>query len=475
MKKVKSPLLPVAGISKTLVSRGRFRRELLAGLTRLPTGSATKRNDLAPELRLEPIAISDLKPASRRVRKEDPIQLAKVIQSISEFGYCRPVLITADREIIDGHTVVSAAKQVGLEIVQCMIARHLSGIDVRRLRIALNRLGETGSWNEDVLFSEIRRLSNELSVPLFIPGIDHEEVDLILREEVSASLKLDAVPKLADIPVSREGDIWRLGGHRVGCGDARNTGFLNEVLAGPLANLALTDPPYGVAINGHVTSGPHREFVMGAAEMNREEFAAFLETSLKAIYACLVEGGICMPFIDWRGIDAIIQASRKAGFSQLNLIVWSKSNAGMGSLYRSQHELLPVFKKGSTPHTNNVQLGRKGRHRTNVWVYPGASSFGSESRKELANHPTVKPVALLEDAILDVTKRGDVILDPFAGSGSTLIAAEKTGRIFRGVELDPLYVDLILRRWIAAFGQEPLHEGSQKSFKQLAMERKKAC
>jgi len=187
--------------------------------------------------------------------------------------------------------------------------------------------------------------------------------------------------------------------------------------------------------------------------MSETEFATFNEAWISGATQQLVDGGILASFIDWRGYPSIHDAARKAALQQINLVVWSKTNGGLGSLYRSQHELIPFFKKGNAPHTNNVELGKNGRWRSNVWNYPGASSLGSESRKGLEFHPTVKPVAMLEDAILDVTKRDDVILDPFMGSGSTLIAAEKTGRRCRAIELDPLYVDLTIKRFEILTGQ----------------------
>ena len=218
------------------------------------------------------------------------------------------------------------------------------------------------------------------------------------------------------------------------------------------ARLILTDEPYNVPVAGHVTSGVHREFLMASGEMTDAEFRAFNAAWIGASLPHLCDGGLFGTFIDWRGYPAVIAAALQLGLAPFNLIVWAKTNAGMGSLYRSQHELLPLFKKGKAPHINNVELGKNGRWRSNVWTYPGASSMGSEARQGLQHHPTVKPVAMLEDALLDMTERGDIVLDPFLGSGSTLIAAEKTGRRCRGVELDPLYVDVILRRYEAHDG-----------------------
>lgn len=223
-------------------------------------------------------------------------------------------------------------------------------------------------------------------------------------------------------------------------------------MAGADARLVLTDVPYNVRIRGHVSGGNHREFAMASGEMRADEFLAFNQAWIEKVGHHLVEGGVLGAFIDWRGYPTVHAAATAAGLDPLNVVVWSKTNAGMGSLYRSAHELLPLYKKGRAAHVNNVELGRHGRWRSNVWTYPGASSLGSDARKGLRSHPTVKPTAMLEDALLDLTRRGEVVLDPFLGSGSTVMAAEKAGRTCRGVEIDPLYVDVALRRFEAATG-----------------------
>ena len=233
------------------------------------------------------------------------------------------------------------------------------------------------------------------------------------------------------------------------------------------ARLVLTDEPYNVRIRGNVTGGPHREFAMASGEMSAAEFLTFNLAWMKAALDHLVDGGLFGTFIDWRGLPTVHAAATQLGLAQLNLIVWAKTNAGMGSLYRSQHELLPLFKKGKGEHLNNIELGRKGRWRSNLWIYPGASSLGSDARKGLQDHPTVKPTAMLADALLDVTARGDIVIDPFLGSGSTLIAAERTGRRCRGVEIDPLYVDVIVRRFEAETGREAILEATGETFRRF--------
>ena len=237
------------------------------------------------------------------------------------------------------------------------------------------------------------------------------------------------------------------------CGDATDPSVLARLLEGDApARLVLTDEPYNVKVAGNVTRGDHREFAMASGEMTDAEFLAFNAAWMATVLPYLYDGGTLGTFIDWRGLPTVHSAATNLGLVPLNLVVWAKANAGMGSLYRSQHELLPLFKKGDAPHVNNVELGKRGRWRSNVWTYPGASSLGSDARRGLKDHPTVKPTAMLADALLDLTNRGDIVIDPFLGSGSTLIAADKTSRVCRGVELDPLYVDVIVRRYEAATG-----------------------
>ena len=266
--------------------------------------------------------------------------------------------------------------------------------------------------------------------------------------------------------------MFLLGAHRVVCGDATDPGAFTQVMGEAReVRLVLTDEPYNVQIRGHVTGGPHREFAMASGEMDDKQFEAFNKAWMAAAFPYLCDGGVLGTFIDWRALPIVQSAASALALVPLNLVVWSKTNAGMGSLYRSQHELLPLFRKGELPIVNNVGLGRKGRWRSNVWVYPGASSLGSDARKGLKDHPTVKPTAMLEDALLDLTDRGDTVLDPFLGSGSTLIAAEATGRVCVGVELDPLYVDVIVRRYQAVTGRKAVLADTNHTFDDLAAQR----
>ena len=353
-----------------------------------------------------------------------------------------------------------------------MHCEHLSEAEQRVLRLAVNRLGEKGEWNLDELKIEFEDLVL-IDASIEISGFTTDEIDHIVLDEADDATEGGPLsPEAGAIAVDRWGDVFALGPHRIVCGSATDPEEVQRLMEDDLpARLVLTDEPYNVKISGHVTGGNHREFAMASGEMSDAEFLAFNEAWMATVLPCLCNGGIFGTFIDWRGLPIVHLAAVTVGLAPSNLIVWAKTNAGMGSLYRSQHELLPLFKNGSASHVNNVALGKHGRWRSNVWTYPGASSLGSDARRGLEEHPTVKPTAMLEDALLDLTNRGDIVVDPFLGSGSTLIAADKTGRVCRGVELDPLYVDVIVRRYEAATGASGLLVQTGETFEALAIRR----
>ena len=261
--------------------------------------------------------------------------------------------------------------------------------------------------------------------------------------------------------------MFELGPHLLLCGDATAPSVFERLMGADKARLVLTDEPFNVKIGGHVTGGDHREFVMASGEMSDAGFLEFNRDWISALLPYLVDGALFATFIDWRGLPIVHAAATGLGLNAINLIVWGKTNAGMGSLYRSQHELLPLFKSGSAAHVNNIALSRRGRHRSNLWVYPGASSLGSDARRGLKEHPTVKPTALLEDALIDLTNRGEIVLEPFGGSGSMLIACERTGRCCRCLELDPLYVDVIIRRYQELPGKKAVLRETSETFDDL--------
>ena len=458
-KKNKDALATERSVRNQLATKSRDRRKHLARLAQPEAPRRRPRNDLLPGLALVGIDPDNLRTMARKVREADPAHVRAVAGSISALGFCNPILVGKDNMVLDGEIRVAAAKLLGLTTVPCIRVEHLAEADQRTLRLAVNRLGEKGSWDINELKIEFDELIL-LDAPIEIAGFTLDEIDHIrLAEDLAAVEPGPLDPLSGAAPCAKLGDIYSLGEHRIICGDATDPATMARLMAdGAVSRFILTDEPYNVPIAGHVTGGSHRKFAMASGEMSNEQFLTFNVTWIDAALPYLCQGGVFGTFIDWRGNPIVHAAAIKLGLTPLNLIVWAKTNAGMGSLYRSQHELLPLFKNGNAPHINNIELGKRGRWRSNVWTYPGASSLGSDAREGLVDHPTVKPTAMLQDVLLDLTNRGDLVLDPFLGSGSTLIAAEHTGRTCRGIELDPLYVDLIIRRYELLTGRAAILE-----------------
>jgi DNA modification methylase len=320
----------------------------------------------------------------------------------------------------------------------------------------------------------------DLGIDVELTGFETPEIDLILDEWQEASAEDAPSDEIAECDagptISQSGDLWRLGSHRLLCGDARSPEAYAKLLGDKKADLIFTDPPYNVRIDGHVSglgSVKHREFAMASGEMSEGQFTQFLESTLATAANVSRDGALHYVCMDWRHLFETLSAGRAVYDSLLNICVWNKDNGGMGSFYRSKHELILVFKVGMASHTNNVELGRHGRNRTNVWDYAGANTFRRDRIEELSMHPTVKPVALIADAIKDASKRSETILDPFCGSGSTIIAAEKTGRHACGLELDPKYVDVAVRRWQRFTGKSAVLDGTMACFEEIAEQRGK--
>ena len=428
------------------------------------------RNDLVPPLELVRRDPAGLRLPSRNVRAVKPGHVKEVMNAINELGFSVPVIINSAGAVIDGVVRVRAAQNLGLAEIPCVVTSAHTVSELRLLRLATNRLGEKGAWDIEALRSELKELVIE-DAPITVTGFADFEIDGFVAADAAVLEKGRVVPE-GQKAIARAGDLFVLEGHRVFCGDALDTGTLTQLMDGRSARLVATDEPYNVPIEGHVTSGAHREFAMASGEMSPEAFLAFNDRWIGNAAAHLVEGGVLATFIDWRGLPSVTAAAMAAGLAQINLIVWAKTNAGMGGLYRSQHELLPLFKKGDAGPVNNIKLGQSGRWRSNVWTYPGASTIRSDARQGLQHHPTVKPVAMLAEAILDLTNRGEVVLDPFLGSGSTLIACAETKRICYGIEIDPLYVDVIVKRFEDVTGKPAVLDATGETFAQLATRRR---
>jgi len=432
------------------------------------------------EHKIEHAAVGALKAYARNARTHSKRQIEQIAASIQRFGFVNPVLVDDDLGIIAGHGRVEAAKLLGMDAVPVLRLSHLDETERRAYVLADNRLAEKAGWDRDLLALELQGLV-ELDFDLGAIGFEAAEFDIILdtaaEADPAASDGEDDIPTLPVTAVTRPGDLWVLGRHRLLCADARHDAAYSALMPGEEAAMMFTDPPYNVPIDGFAGGkgkAKRRDFAMASGEMSEDEFVNFLETTLGPAAARCRNGAIAFVCMDWRHMGELLAAG-KAVFDELkNVCVWAKTNGGMGSLYRSQHELVFVFGRGGAAHCNNVELGRFGRNRTNLWTYAGANSFKHERDEELAMHPTVKPVALVQDAIKDVSRRGDIVLDPFGGSGSTLIAAERCGRSARLIELDPIYCDVIVQRYQAYTGKKATLESSGETFEQTA-ERRQAC
>jgi DNA modification methylase len=424
--------------------------------------------------------IADLKPNPKNPRRHSDRQIKLLMTNIERFGFVAPVLIDAKNNILAGHGRIDATQRLGWSEAPTIRLDHLSEAEARALMIADNRLAEMSTWDDVFLAEALKELSGlDLTFDLDELGFDVADIDLRIAslDQTKAEPKQDPddiVPEVTNGPaITQPGDIWQAGRHRLLCGSAVDPRSYVALLDGKLADIVVTDPPYNVKVDGHVSGKGavrHREFAMASGEMRPLEFVRFLWTSLEAMLRHTRSGAILFVFMDWRHADELLQAVRALQLELKNICVWVKHNAGMGSLYRSQHEFVFVFKYGRSRHQNNVELGRHGRSRTNVWNYRGANSFGRDHDADnpFALHPTVKPVAMIADAILDCSKRGNSLLDPFLGSGTAVLAAERTGRRCYGIEIDPLYVDLAIRRWQSITGQDARHIAGGLTFNDIA-------
>ena len=425
--------------------------------------------------------VASLKPYARNARTHSKKQVKQIAASIERFGFVNPVLIGDDDTIIAGHGRVEAAKLLGHKSVPTLALSHLSKTERRAYILADNKLALNAGWDNELLAIEFQGLLDE-DFDLDLTGFDIAEIDFIIEDAQNANPdtedpKDDEVPDMAGPAVTRMGDLWLLGKHKLLCGDAQDSASFRRLVGNEQVDLLFTDPPYNVKIDGHVCglgSVKHREFAFASGEMSEDEFTGFLRTTLGNASGIMRDGAIAYVCMDWRHMGEMLAAGNHAFTELKNLVVWNKTNGGMGAFYRSKHELIFVFKKGTAPHTNSFGLGETGRYRTNVWDYAGISSISASRGDELAMHPTVKPVAMIADAIKDCSRRGEIILDCFGGSGSTLIAAEKTGRRARLIEYDPLYCDTIIRRWERHSGKRAVLADTGIAFEEVSETRLRA-
>jgi DNA modification methylase len=420
-------------------------------------------------LRLEWRPVSALKPNPRNARIHSKKQIHQIAQSITEFGFLNPVLIDANDNLKVGHGRFEAAKELGWDLIPTICINHLSETQIRAYAIADNKLALKAGWDLEILAAEFQELfALDLPFDLEITGFETAEIDLLIDGPTKTQDDpLDHLPPVETAAVTRFGDLWRLGEHKLLCADARNSSSYSELMREERARVVFADPPYNVPIDGHVGglgSIKPRNFAMACGEMSEAQFTHFLQRVFSNVADVSLDGAIHFICMDWRHLGEILAAG-KAVYAELkNVCVWTKDNAGMGSFYRSQHELVFVFKKGTAAHVNTIELGGNGRYRTNVWAYRGANTFRPGRLEDLAMHPTVKPAALVLDAIKDCSRRGEIVLDPFSGSGTTIIAAEKSRRRARALEIDALYVDAAIRRWEKLTGSQAIHVLNGRTF-----------
>ena len=430
------------------------------------------------DFRIGHLPIAELKPNPRNARRHSQKQLSQIAASIREFGFNSLVVVDEDGVILVGHGRCQAARIAGLEAVPVLRLSHLTAEQKTAFSLADNKIALNADWEMDqlkVLWREL--VGAEINFDLEVTGFETAEIDLLVDgpTEPERLDRSDLLPPVQAEAVSRLGDLWHLGDHRLLCADACDPASYADLMEDEPARLVFTDPPYNVPIDGHVGglgAVKHREFKMASGEMTSAEFEHFLKTVFGNLASASIDGAVHFICMDWRHLGEVMNAAAGIYSELKNLCVWNKNNGGMGSFYRSKHELVFVYKVGSAPHLNTVELGKHGRYRTNVWDYAGVNTFRSGRDAELEMHPTVKPTALVIDAIKDCSRRGDIVLDAFSGSGTTIMAAQKSRRRARAIELDPLYVDVAIRRWQTFTGQMATMAVTGESFEEVEQRRR---
>jgi DNA modification methylase len=429
---------------------------------------------------IEMIPLSSLKPAERNARTHSQKQIRQLAEAIRTFGFINPIIVDGRRRIVAGHARAASAKLLGLKSVPAISVTNLTETEVRAFMLADNKLAENSGWDRELLALEFEALQialPEIGLDLDITGFDPGEVDSVIGDFAESRFdSSDEIPDVEPTATAKLGDVFVLGRHRIIVGDARDRGVYARLMGPETAEMAFLDPPYNVKISGHVGGRgqtKHREFAHASGEMTSPQFTQFLKESLGAAARHVRDGGIVYVCMDWRHSPELFDAGASAFDELKNICVWTKSNAGQGSFYRSQHEFIFVYKRGKAPHINTFELGQHGRSRSNVWTYPGVNSFRAGRMDELHMHPTVKPVALIADAMKDCSRRGSIILDSFVGSGSSILAAEQLGRRAYCMEIDPRYVDVAIRRWQRVTRRDAILESSGKTFDELCTARTK--
>ena len=427
--------------------------------------SVARKNSTPIRVEIEYVSLGNLVLDADNPRQHSRKQIKDLADGIREFGFLVPIVIDDDGRVVAGHARTVAARRLGMSEVPAIKVRHLSPSQLKAFRLADNKVATNASWDERLLAQELMQLTEiNLDFPVSLTGFSTAEIDIAIQKQQGKLLQNDNAAAWAGPAVCRGGDIWTLGKHCILCADSTVSGSFDRLMQGDLAQMAFVDPPFNVRIEGNVSGKgkvKHRDFAQAAGEMSTEQFRSFLGRACSHLAAHSRDGALIFLCMDWRHSEDVLAVGKEA-FSELkNIAVWVKDNPGLGSLYRSGHELVFVFKSGTGPHINNIELGKHGRNRSNVWHYDSATTSARKGQAVFDLHPTVKPLAMVIDAIMDASSRGGIVLDCFLGSGTTLLAAEHTGRVFRGIELDPGYVDTAIRRWQIATGKDAVREDGQ--------------
>lgn len=414
--------------------------------------------------------IGSLKPDPTNARSHSKRQIKQIAVSIEAFGFNVPLLVDRYGVIISGQGRWEAMNFLGRSHAPVIRLEHLTPEQARAFAIADNRLSDTSTWNDRQLAEHFKSLAAiELDFSLEATGFSMGEIDLRIEGLDDGDPDDNEPPAAASAPaVAKLGDVWIMDSHRLVVGDSTLPSTYDVLLREEEVHAAFSDPPYNVRVSDISGFGgrKHREFAVASGELGSDEFTGFLTTVFRLMASRSLPGAVHFNCIDHKHLREMLNAGAVAYADQLNICIWNKGMGGMGSLYRSAHEMVVVSRATPGPHRNNIELGRHGRNRTNVWSYPGANRFlkSAEDADLLRQHPTPKPVKMVADALLDVTARGDLVLDPFGGTGAVLLACQRTGRVCRTVEIDPLYADLAIRRWERHTGGNAVLERTGEAF-----------
>jgi len=434
------------------------------------------------QLKMEYRAPAELKPSDRSLHVYTRRQRRAVNTSIKKLGICRPILVDGGGDIIDGQLVWEEAKALKLPLVPIICIDHLSADELRLLRITVNKTATMAEWDQKLLkleFEDLYELSLDTGLDIELSGFSSAEIDSILLGGVGSmqdggcdeSEEAETLEPGAGPAISRVGDLWILDQHRLLCGNSLEEASYVTLLGDDKAQMVCSDGPYGVPIKGHVSGRKGtREFEYGCGKESADEFIKFNATVFGHLVRHSIDGSIHYHFISWHHLWELLSAGREQYTELKNLLVWSKTNGSRG-FYRSQHELICVFKAGTAPHICTFGIEKGARVRSNVITMAGCNSFGSTRDEDLAAHVTVKPKSLIADLIRDCSTPNGIILDAYCGSGTILLACEMTRRRARAIELDPLYVDVAIRRWEKMTGKQAMLEATGQTFAEVEADR----